>query len=135
MARVAVPTLATDDSTFIPQTQAVKSLLWSEFAGKLSKASRVLVVVHQFNNTFDQALAMAALLKRNLRTEATILMISWPSMGSKFGYFYDEEEAQLSSGMMASVLIEIAQTIGALKLQIVAHSLGTRLTVMALRRF
>jgi esterase/lipase superfamily enzyme len=90
--------------------------------------------VHGFNNTFDEAAGMAALLKRNLRTDAAVLMVSWPSRGSRFGYFSDEEETQLSTGMMASVLTDLAQINGLPKLQIFAHSLGTRLTVNALRR-
>lgn len=112
----------------------MKSLSCSEITEKLSKAPRILLVVHGFNNTFDEAIAMAALLKRNLRTDAAVLMISWPSRGSGFSYFSDEEEAELSTGMMASVVTEIAKIVGSPKLQIFAHSLGTRLTVNALRK-
>jgi esterase/lipase superfamily enzyme len=134
LVRVAVASMVADDSAFSPTTQGVKSLSWAEISNKLSKAPRILLVVHGFNNTFDEAAAMAALLKRNLRTDAAVLMLSWPSRGSRFSYFSDEEEVELATGMMASVLTDIAQIVGVSKLQIFAHSLGTRLTVNALRR-
>ena len=133
-ARVAMAASVEDDHLVMPETSAVHSLSWSELASRLAKASRVLIVIHGFNSTFEEAAVSAALLKRNLRTEAAVLMVSWPSQGQWASYLQDEEEADLSVGMLASVLADVAKALGPGRIQLFAHSLGSRLAVKALSR-
>jgi esterase/lipase superfamily enzyme len=97
----------------------------------------VLVYVHGFNNSFDDAILRAAQLTYDLQFPGKAVAFCWPSRGdfSK----YEEDAAQISSS--ASALAEGLRNLvhalakdgqGQRKIHILSHSMGTRILLLAL---
>jgi len=94
----------------------------------------VLLYVHGFNETFETALASAAQLSDGVNWSGKTALFSWPSGGRLIAYQYDRESAMWSRDAFESALNALAAnpTIG--RVHIVAHSMGTLLTLETLRQ-
>ena len=66
--------------------------------------------------------------------EATPLLFTWPSRGSLFAYGYDKESTNYSRSALELVLTTAAEHPEVGEITILAHSMGTWLTVEALRQ-
>jgi esterase/lipase superfamily enzyme len=62
------------------------------------------------------------------------LFFSWPADGNLLSYIRDEADLEWSVPQIAELLQKLAQYVGSERLDVVAHSLGTRGVVMALSR-
>jgi esterase/lipase superfamily enzyme len=98
-----------------------------------STEKEALVYVHGFNTSFDDAALRAAQLAYDLRMDQeAAFMFSWPSAGSMRGYVSDEESVRLSRQDLGSFLNLVMDSTGATRVNIIAHSLGTRLVASVL---
>jgi esterase/lipase superfamily enzyme len=61
-------------------------------------------------------------------------MFSWPSKAKLLDYGYDRESAMWSRDALERVLANVMESAGVGRLHIVAHSIGTMLTMEALRQ-
>lgn len=93
----------------------------------------VLMYVHGFNQTFEAAALDAARLSDGVQFNGVTMLFTWPSRGKIFDYGYDRESAMWSRDALAQVIEQLMAnpTIG--RINIVAHSIGTMLTMEALR--
>jgi len=106
-----------------------------------SKQQReIIVFVHGFNNTFDDAASRLGVLDYDLQFGGTPVLYSWTSVGGGFkgvaNYFHDEETIQHTYQPLADFLIEVAQSgrlAGAKRVNIIAHSMGNRALVAAMK--
>ncbi|MDX6806837.1 alpha/beta hydrolase [Terrihabitans rhizophilus] len=94
----------------------------------------VLVYVHGFNETFESAALDAARLSDALTFRGSTVLFSWPSRNSVFDYMADRESAVWSRDALNDMLNSLMQDPGVGRVHIVAHSMGSMLTVEALRQ-
>ena len=93
----------------------------------------VLLYVHGFNESFESAARSAGQLSHALEFQGRTALFTWPSGGKLFDYAYDRESALWSrDGFVQSLQALVANpTVG--RIHIVAHSMGTFLTLEGLR--
>ncbi|MEI9886520.1 MAG: alpha/beta hydrolase [Rhizomicrobium sp.] len=106
------------------------------FARTVADAARerhcdsVLLFVHGYNMTFQSALMRSGQLATDTQWGCVSALFSWSSEGKFDRYAADIER----SGYAVPVLIDMLRALGAtgLKVNVVAHSMGTRVTLTAL---
>jgi esterase/lipase superfamily enzyme len=94
----------------------------------------VLIYVHGFKQTFETAALDAAHLSDGIMFHGRTMVFSWPSKAGFFDYAYDRESAMWSRDEFEGVLQSIMATRSAGRVHIVAHSMGTMLTLESLRQ-
>jgi esterase/lipase superfamily enzyme len=105
------------------------------FLGKLDPRDRnVLVYIHGFNTTFDDAARRAAQLGFDLQVPGITALYSWPSRGSVGAYFGDLASIEASEEHIASFLVRAAELAERGKVHIIAHSMGNRGLLRAMHR-
>jgi len=88
----------------------------------------LLVFIHGFNVTFEDALLRAAQLKYDLNFSGEIVLFTWPSRGSLFRYTADHESAETSGLPLAEFLAAIVEGPWR-RVHLLAHSMGGRVLV------
>jgi esterase/lipase superfamily enzyme len=94
----------------------------------------VLIYVHGFKQTFETAALDAAHLSDGIKFRGRTMVFSWPSRAGLFDYAYDRESAMWSRDQFERVLRSLVTTESAGRAHIVAHSMGTMLTLESLRQ-
>jgi esterase/lipase superfamily enzyme len=108
-----------------------------EVSGLLAQAgggSDLLIYVHGFKQTFETAALDAARLSDAIRFRGQTMVFSWPSRAGLFDYAYDRDSAMWSRDGFERVLSSIVSAPGTGRVHIVAHSMGTMLTLESLRQ-
>jgi esterase/lipase superfamily enzyme len=105
-----------------------------DLPGPSSGTRDVLIYVHGFNQTFETAVLDAARLSDGIRFRGDTMVFSWPSKASLLDYGYDRDSAMWSRDALEKVLdgLMASPTVG--RVHLVAHSIGTMLTMEALRQ-
>ncbi len=99
-----------------------------------SGGSDLLIYVHGFKQTFESAVLDAARLADGIKFRGQTMVFSWPSKAGFFDYAYDRESAMWSRDEFERVLNSVATSPGGGRMHIVAHSMGTMLTLESLRQ-
>jgi esterase/lipase superfamily enzyme len=109
---------------------------WREVTNQIARTTSqsVVVFVHGYNYDFERTCTAAAELQRTLSGKAVVLMFSWPSNGRPTDYIPDQADVEWSVPFLARVLAELADRLGPKRVQVLAHSLGSRGVVFALER-
>ena len=97
-------------------------------------ARDVLIYVHGFNQTFETAAVDAARLSSGVNFRGDAVVFSWPSKAKLLDYGYDRESAMWSRDALDQVLTGFIRSRSTGRVHIVAHSVGTTLTMEALRQ-
>jgi len=97
------------------------------------RGDRVLVFVHGFNNGFDDGVYRIAQIAHDTGYPGTPVLFSWASAGKVTGYVYDKESANAARDDLEETLKLLANT-RAKSIDIIAHSMGTWVTMEALRQ-
>lgn len=92
----------------------------------------VLVFVHGYNVTFENAARRAAQLAVDLPFDGVPVLFSWPSQGRLLAYPVDQTNATWAARDLQDFLLELAAYSGARSISIVAHSMGTLVTAEAM---
>jgi esterase/lipase superfamily enzyme len=98
---------------------------------KEPRAKPILLFVHGFDVTFEEALAGAARLALGLQMQVTPVSYSWASAASLFSYMHDEDTVRASTVNFTAFLKRLLTT-QKRPVVIVGHSMGTRLVTAAL---
>jgi esterase/lipase superfamily enzyme len=109
-------------------------LRFDDLLGDLTSGRDVLIYVHGFNQTFEAAALDAARLSDGIIFRGATIMFSWPSKAKLFDYAYDRESAMWSRDALEQVLNGLMASPISGRIHIVAHSIGTMLTMEALRQ-
>ncbi|TGL17377.1 alpha/beta hydrolase [Leptospira bourretii] len=88
---------------------------------------KVLIFLHGYNTSFNDAALKTAQLTHDLQFEGTSIFYSWPSRAEKLGYPADENESRNSQHNLIEFLSRIYSNNRFTDIYIIAHSLGTRL--------
>ncbi|MGL4281356.1 MAG: alpha/beta hydrolase [Albidovulum sp.] len=92
-----------------------------------------VIFVHGYNTRFHTGVYRMAQLGHDFRLTSALVHFSWASRGDLLGYAYDRESAGIARDGLERLLGEV-QAAGARRIIIVAHSLGTEVTMEALRQ-
>jgi esterase/lipase superfamily enzyme len=106
-----------------------------DFLARLDPTDQnILVFIHGFNTSFDEAARRSAQLGFDLRVPGITAFYSWPSRGRLSGYLTDLAAIEASEEHIASFLVNVAQLADRGKVHIIAHSMGNRGLLRALHR-
>jgi esterase/lipase superfamily enzyme len=94
----------------------------------------VLVYIHGFNTSFDDATKRAAQLGFDLKVPGITVLYSWPSRGSASAYLSDLSAIEASEAQIAEFLVGVTALADRGKVHIVAHSMGNRGLLRAMHR-
>lgn len=96
---------------------------------------RVLIFVHGFNNRFDDAVYRFAQIVHDSKAEAVPVLFTWPSRGNieLKSYTYDRESANYSRDALEGLIDQIASSPHIKEVHLLAHSMGSHVTLEALR--
>lgn len=97
-------------------------------------AGDVLIYVHGFKQTFETAVLDGAHLSDAIKFRGRTMVFSWPSKDGLFDYAYDRDSAMWSRDGFERMLSALVSAPGAGRVHIVAHSMGTMLTLESLRQ-
>lgn len=112
-----------------PFTAAVRAAL----AEQPPEQREVVIFVHGFNNTFAEGVFRTAQLKHDLRLPGVITHFSWPSLGEPLAYVHDRDSALFSRDGLIEMIHRIRDA-GPQRIVLIAHSMGSQLTMEALRQ-
>lgn len=123
----------TTDEMIAPDASSFRRDLAAEFRGKPRGQRDALIFVHGFNNTFAEGLYRLAQLSADLKIPSATVHYSWPSAGNPLGYVYDRDSALFARDGLEDLMNEVAAA-GAERIILVAHSMGSALTMETLRQ-
>lgn len=98
-----------------------------------SPKKSALVFIHGYNITFADAARRTAQLSYDLAFDGAPLFYSWPSQGNVPGYVIDANNSDWAVAHLTDVLATLIERSGADNVYVIAHSLGTRALVDAVR--
>lgn len=118
----------------IESVERVSTLSVGQSSAGSGDVRDVLLYVHGYNETFASATLDAARLSDSLRFHGHTLAFSWPSSNKLLDYIRDRESALWSRDALETTLASLLAnpTIG--HVHIVAHSMGSMLTIEGLRQ-
>jgi esterase/lipase superfamily enzyme len=118
----------------IEQVERVPSLsVGQSFAGS-GDLRDVLLYVHGYNQTFASATLDAARLAHAVNFHGDTLLFSWPSSNKLLDYLRDRESALWSRDAFETALESLLANPNVGHVHIVAHSMGSMLTIEGLRQ-
>ncbi|AYO83914.1 MULTISPECIES: alpha/beta hydrolase [Methylobacterium] len=93
----------------------------------------VLIYVHGYRESFESAAVSAARLSDGIRFRGVSGLFTWPSAAATLDYNYDRESALWSRDAFEDLLKALAASPSGGRINIVAHSMGTLLTLETIR--
>ncbi|MBI3567903.1 MAG: alpha/beta fold hydrolase [Gemmatimonadetes bacterium] len=98
----------------------------------LSHSRDVLVFVHGFNVTFEDAAVRAAQVAADLGFDGTVVLFSWPSAGSVTAYVRDQQAARNAGYHLLRLLTHILPLAKPDRVHLLGHSMGSEVIAKAL---
>lgn len=127
------PNVSTDFLTTNPVLYTSDRTFRADLRTSLARNGREAVIfVHGFNNTFTEGLYRIAQLHHDLEVPGVAVHYSWPSAAEPLGYVYDKDSVMFARKGLEDLIRETIAA-GATRVAIVAHSMGSFLTMEALR--
>jgi esterase/lipase superfamily enzyme len=127
------PNVSTDFVTTDQRIYAADADFRTDLGKALAANGREAVIfVHGFNNTFTEGLYRIAQLHHDLEVPGVALHYSWPSAAEPLGYVYDRDSIMFAREGLEELIRE-ARSAGATRITLVAHSMGSFLSMEALR--
>ena len=110
-----------------------KAQIAANLSGRIGANRDVLVYVHGFNTSLDDARFRLAQIVVDGRFGGVPVLFTWPSKSALLSYGADKESATASRDAYLTLLMDLADTPGVGRIHILAHSMGTWLTMETLR--
>ncbi|MDQ2091084.1 alpha/beta hydrolase [Marimonas arenosa] len=93
----------------------------------------LLLFVHGYNNTLEDAAFRLAQIRHDFALEEPALLFSWPSAGDPRGYVYDRDSVMFARDGFVQLLRDLNRS-GQKRILLVAHSMGSYLAMESLRQ-
>jgi len=106
---------------------------YSRLAGNTFPSNEVLVYIHGYNTSFDDALRRAGQISFDFGFKGAPVAFSWPSRASVGSYSADSESVLWSAAYIERFLSTISEKLPGRKIHVVAHSMGTKGLLYAMR--
>jgi esterase/lipase superfamily enzyme len=129
----------TDDRVHLQSINALEVAdFWRSIQHELANwdanERQVLVIIHGFNVDFREAALRTAQLGFDLNFPGITAFFSWPSRGQSRKYNVDEATIESCERPIAEFLVKLVEGVGAERVHIVAHSMGNRALLRAVRQ-
>lgn len=95
--------------------------------------TETLVYIHGYNNTLSEAMYRLAQIKTDFDVGMPGILFSWPSAGDARGYIYDRDSVLFARDDLVGLIRRLTARPGD-KVFLLAHSMGSQLTMEALRQ-
>lgn len=95
------------------------------------KKGDIVVFVHGFNNNAVESTYRMAQFGHDLNLPGALVHYAWPSRGAALGYVYDRDSAIFARRGLEE-LLKTVESVGNRKVVLVAHSMGSFVTMEAL---
>jgi esterase/lipase superfamily enzyme len=118
----------------IDRVERVPVLAIGEPGVRGNEVRDVLLYVHGYNQTFASAVLDAARLSDGVSFRGDTVLFSWPSRNKLLDYVSDRESALWSRDALETTLDSLLNGGNVGRIHIVAHSMGSMLTVEGLRQ-
>jgi esterase/lipase superfamily enzyme len=92
------------------------------------------IFVHGFNTNFQEALYRLAQMTADADVDGTPILFTWPSEARVTGYLSDKEGVTYSRDRLVDLLAMLARKPSIGRVTVIGHSMGSWLTVEALRQ-
>jgi len=109
-----------------------------DFFGEINKAlmknyakKTIVVYVHEFNNTFNEAAMRAAQIKHDIRFDGEMVVYAWPSR-RLVGYTAAEGNSEWTQTDLTTFLKKLLCNVGDVEIYLLAHSMGSRILMRSL---
>ena len=118
---------------------AISELLEDRFWDNISTLAKrsqgnIVLYIHGYKIGFDRSCHRAALFQRVLNPQDQMILFSWPADGTLIKYSWDVSDMMWSIPFLEKLLEGLVGRLGNERVDVVAHSLGTRGVVTALSR-
>lgn len=115
------------------EPDAFRAELASHISGRIGNSRDVFIYVHGFNTRLEEARFRLAQIVADGGFTGVPILFAWQSKGELFAYESDKEAATASRDALQRLLMDVSQAPGVGRIQILAHSMGSWLTMEALR--
>lgn len=105
----------------------------THLSGRIGVNRDVLVYVHGFNTSLDEARFRLAQIVADARFGGVPVLFTWPSQANLFSYESDKEGATASRDALEQLLQDISNIPDLGRVHILAHSMGSWLAMEAMR--
>lgn len=107
--------------------------LATNISGRIGSNRDVLIYVHGFNTSYDDARFRLAQVVEDGRFGGVPILFTWPSSNNLLSYEAARESATASRDALVGLLQDLSEVPDVGKIHILAHSMGTWLAMEALR--
>lgn len=115
------------------EREQLSSQVATHLSGRVGSSRDVLVFVHGFNTSLDEARFRLAQVVADGRFGGVPVLFTWPSTDNVFAYGSARENATISRDALANLMREVSQIEGVGRIHVLAHSMGAWLAMEALR--
>lgn len=116
------------------EQQDITAAVTHQIAGRQGLGRDVLVFVHGFNTSRDEAAFRLAQIVEDTGFNGLPVLFTWPSRESMWGYGADKEGATASRDALESMLVDLGANADVNRVHVLAHSMGTWLAMESLRQ-
>lgn len=107
--------------------------IWERKLKNGKRRDEVFIFVHGYNVSFEDAARRTAQLAYDLDFHGVPLFFSWPSRADTVQYTRDENESLWTTPHLAKFIREISQRSQASSIHLIAHSMGNRCMLDAIK--
>jgi esterase/lipase superfamily enzyme len=107
--------------------------LASHISGRIGSNRDVLLYVHGFNTSYDEARFRLAQIVDDARFGGVAVLYTWPTAGSLLDYGAAKENATIARDALSKLLHRLSELPDIGRVHILAHSMGAWLAMEALR--
>jgi esterase/lipase superfamily enzyme len=93
----------------------------------------LLLYIHGYRESFESAATSTVQLSEGIKFRGVTGLFTWPSAGSTLSYVSDRESAMWSRDAFEDLLTALSKTPSGGRVHLVAHSMGTLVTLETLR--
>jgi esterase/lipase superfamily enzyme len=107
--------------------------LASHISGRIGPNRDILLYVHGFNTSYDEARFRLAQIGADARFGGVSVLYTWPAHGNLLDYGAAKESATIARDALSKLLRRLSEVADIGRVHILAHSMGAWLTMEALR--
>ena len=113
--------------------ESFRNEIATQLSGRVGASKDILLYVHGFNTGYDEARFRLAQIATDSGFTGVPVLFTWPSQNKMFAYAADKDNAMASRDDLHQVLSDLGTLPGFGRIHVLAHSMGTWLTMEALR--